>query len=198
MKLTSIISSAVMLAAASAAPYSQSASNFNGGDGAIGSGIRSTDNNNKAPQLYQHMRNGSNSIAGPIVNDYPWKNTCSGNGPSQVDPWNFWQCQCASFVAFRVRDRLNLDFDYEYMGAHWGDAKTWDEAARQVGIRTDQYPAAGSLAQLNRGGQGHIAWVHSVSNDGVLIEEYNAVTPYHYSTRMVAPNEFDNYIHIAG
>lgn len=129
------------------------------------------------------------AIPGPVTNDYPYSGSCSG-----ADPWAFFKCECTSFVAFRVNKRLGVKFTNQYKGAHWGDAKIWDEAARQTKVRIDGKPVPGCVAQTNAGA-GHVAWVTKVSGDKVTVEEYNYVHKKAYSTRTVAKSTF-SYIHI--
>ncbi|TQV99357.1 hypothetical protein V2A60_004835 [Cordyceps javanica] len=129
------------------------------------------------------------AIPGPVTNDYPYSGKCSG-----VDPWAFYKCQCTSFVAFRINKRLGVKFTNKYKGAAWGDAKIWDEAARQSKVRIDGKPVPGCVAQTNAG-PGHVAWVTKVSGDKVTVEEYNYVHKKAYGTRTVAKGTF-SYIHI--
>ena len=130
------------------------------------------------------------NIPGPVTNDYPYKNSC---GPA--DKWNYFKCQCTSFVAWRINERLGIHFTNQYKGTNWGNANTWDEAARRTGVRVDSTPVPGCIAQSNAGSAGHVAWVTAVSGDDVTIEEYNYVHPKAYGTRKVAKNTF-NYIHV--
>lgn len=130
------------------------------------------------------------SVPGPMTNDYPYKGKCGG-----VDPWNYYKCQCTSFVAWRVNKRLGLKFHNQYKGAHWGNANSWDEAARKTKVRVDNKPVPGCIAQTSAGKWGHVAWVSKVSGNSVTIEEYNHVTREGYSTRTVPKNNFV-YIHV--
>lgn len=128
-------------------------------------------------------------IPGPVTNDYPYKNNCGG-----VDKWRYYKCQCTSFVAWRINERLGIKFTNRYKGASWGDAKTWDEAARRSRVRIDNKPVPGCIAQTNAG-PGHVAWVTKVSGNSVTIEEYNWNVKKGYGKRTVPKSKF-NYIHI--
>ncbi|KAL2022209.1 hypothetical protein VTK56DRAFT_5819 [Thermocarpiscus australiensis] len=128
-------------------------------------------------------------IPGPIENDYPYKGSC---GP--VDQWNYFKCQCTSFVAWRINDRLGIKFNNQYKGVNWGNAYTWDDAARATGVKIDTNPVPGSIAQTDAG-SGHVAWVAAVNGDTVTVEEYNYAHPEAYGTRTVAKSTF-KYIHI--
>jgi surface antigen len=131
--------------------------------------------------------------AGEIKNDYPYGASTCGD----VDRWYYYACQCTSFVAWRINDRLGLNFHNKYKGAAWGNAESWDEAARQTGVLVDNKPVPGSIAHTNAGGggAGHVAWVAAVQGDSVTIEEYNYVNVEGYSTRTVPASTFD-YIHL--
>ncbi|KAJ2642554.1 hypothetical protein GGF44_001604 [Coemansia sp. RSA 1694] len=132
---------------------------------------------------------GSDSIPGPIKDDYPYPGQCDG-----IDPWHYYKCQCTSFVAWRINSRLGVKFHNYYKGPNWGNANTWDEAARRTGVTINSTPVPGCVAQTNVGTYGHVAWVAKVSGDSVTVEEYN-YKRHVYSTRTVPKSSF-NYIHI--
>ncbi|KAH7146983.1 CHAP domain-containing protein [Dactylonectria estremocensis] len=129
-------------------------------------------------------------IPGPMVNDYPYKNSC---GPE--DKWNYFKCQCTSFVAWRINERLGVKFHNQYKGYNWGNANEWDDGARATGVHIDDKPVPGCVAQTNAGQKGHVAWVTAVNGDTVTIEEYNWNNYRAYGTRKVPKNKF-KYIHI--
>ncbi|KAJ2027733.1 hypothetical protein GGH91_003648 [Coemansia sp. RSA 2671] len=131
----------------------------------------------------------SANVPGPIKDDYPYPGQCDG-----IDPWHYYKCQCTSFVAWRINSRLGIKFDNYYKGPNWGNANTWDEAARKTGVPINSTPKPGSVAQTNSGSAGHVAWVAKVSGDSVTVEEYN-YQRHKYSTRTVPKSSF-NYIHI--
>lgn len=134
-----------------------------------------------------------NELPGPIIDDYPYKGKCNaGNG---IDPWLYYRCQCTSFVAWRINERLGIKFHNKYLGAAWGDAKTWDDAARQTGVTVNNTPKPGAVAVRNSGTWGHVAWVTGVVDDLVSIEEYNANGSESYGKRTVAKSGFV-YIHL--
>ncbi|ORX69721.1 CHAP-domain-containing protein [Linderina pennispora] len=134
---------------------------------------------------------GESGSAGPITDDYPYKGQCDS-----VDPWGYYICQCTSFVAFRVNKRLGVKFHNYYKGPNWGNANTWDEAARKTGVAMNSTPNPGAVAQTNAGVYGHVAWVAKVSGNSVVVEEYNHSGTRRYSTRTVPKSSFDNYIHL--
>ncbi|KAJ1811878.1 hypothetical protein LPJ75_003930, partial [Coemansia sp. RSA 2598] len=128
-------------------------------------------------------------VPGPIKDDYPYKGSCGG-----VDPWRYYKCQCTSFVAWRINSRLGVKFHNMYKGPNWGNANTWDNAARQTGVPVNNKPVPGCVAQTNAGNYGHVAWVAKVSGNSVTIEEYNW-SKNKYTTRTVPKSTF-NYIHV--
>ncbi|KAJ2553233.1 hypothetical protein IWW35_001933 [Coemansia sp. RSA 1878] len=129
-------------------------------------------------------------IPGPMMNDYPYSGKCGG-----VDPWNYYKCQCTSFVAWRINKRLGVKFHNHYKGPNWGNANTWDNAAKATKVPVNNKPVAGCVAQSNAGSYGHVAWVAKVSGNSVTIEEYNWARKEGYGTRTVPKNAF-NYIHV--
>ncbi|KAJ2073165.1 hypothetical protein GGI16_008894, partial [Coemansia sp. S142-1] len=132
---------------------------------------------------------GGGGAAGPMKDDYPYPGQCDG-----VDPWRYFKCQCTSFVAWRINSRLGVKFHNHYKGPNWGNANTWDEAARKTGVPINNTPVPGCIAQTNSGSAGHVAWVAKVSGNSVTIEEYN-YKRHKYGTRTVPKSSF-NYIHI--
>ena len=69
-----------------------------------------------------------------------------------------------------------------------------DDTARKVGLTVDNNPAVGSVAQSDKGGYGHVAWVSAVNGDSVQLEEYNFNNKLAYHKRSVRKAGF-NFIH---
>ncbi|RYC12493.1 CHAP domain-containing protein [Nocardioides zhouii] len=111
------------------------------------------------------------------------------------DSWGFVLRNCTSFAAWRLRERGGVAFSNSYLGQHWGDARAWDEAARAVGIRVDDVPAIGAVAQSDEGRAGHVAWVSAIGPGTVTIEEYNHSVPGGYGSRTVPVGDF-RYLHV--
>jgi surface antigen len=139
----------------------------------------------------------SSEVFARAGDDYPYKNSC--NTAHDIDPWNFYKCECTSFVAWRINSVLGIKFTNQYKKQHWGNAELWDNAARASGVKINKTPKKNAVAQTDKSGSGlgHVAWVKSVSKDGkkVTVEEYN----YHkdkYGVRTVDKGEFENYIHL--
>lgn len=122
--------------------------------------------------------------------DYPYKNNCDG-----VDPWNFYKCQCTSFVAWRITEKLDIKFTNWYKGEHFGNANLWDKAAKAAGVSINKTPKVNSVAQSNDGENGHVAWITKVDGSDITVEEYNYEHKEKYNKRTVNKSKFDNFIH---
>lgn len=59
------------------------------------------------------------------------------------------------------------------VGSFWGNAKTWDDAARTQGYEVNNTPRPGSVLVEEFGFFGHVAFVESVSADSIVISEMN-------------------------
>lgn len=131
---------------------------------------------------------GNNKVPGEMVDDYPYKRQC---GPS--DEYSQRKCQCTSFVAWRIVDRLGIDFSkYD----RWGDAKQWDNNARNNGLVVNNTPVPGSIAQTDNGLLCHVAWVSKVNGNQVTIEDYNGSGgTERYGVQTVPASNF-RYIHL--
>jgi len=147
-----------------------------------------------------YVRTGSDGLVAPVCgsttptpsgmkDDYPYRGQTSG-----IDPWHFYKGQCTSFVAWRLNSRNHIQFTNGYKGQHFGNANSWDNAARAAGISVTSTPRVGDVAQSNAGSFGHVAVVARVNASTVVVEEYNYAHPNHYGTRTVARSAF-NYIH---
>ncbi|QUC07408.1 CHAP domain-containing protein [Arachnia rubra] len=136
---------------------------------------------------------GSSPAAG--VDDYaPVRRDREG-----LDDWAFYWGECVSYAAFAVRTYSpHKDFVNNWRGAHFGNAKEWDEAARKLGIRVDQIPTVGAVAQHSRNGYGHVAYITAVHEDGTFdVNEYNHGPRHKFGTRshVSIPKDFDVVIH---
>jgi surface antigen len=136
------------------------------------------------------------------VNDYP-SNLASAPKDSVIDPWDFYNRECTSFVAWRLNHNEGISFTNHYKGAHFGDAYTWASAAESLGIPVNGTPTPGSVAVYpsslaGSGGAGHVAYVLSVNNSAgtVTLEEYNFNVVGGYDQRTQAISALGvQYIH---
>jgi surface antigen len=133
--------------------------------------------------------------SGVIGNDYPYSGQTSG-----VDRWNMYKGQCTSFAAWRIESVHKVrGVTNHYRGQHWGNANSWDDAARRSGVTVASRPKVGDIAQSDAGGYGHVAYVAKVNSNGsFVVEEYNWAHPEHYGTRTAtrggAHGQFDTFI----
>ena len=123
------------------------------------------------------------------VDDYP-SNLKSAAQDSRVDPWNFYNRECTSFVAWRLNHDVGIAFHNWYQGHHWGDAAIWKRAALDSGVPVDNVAKRGAIAWWAKGSpgssSGHVAWVIGVTSSSITIEEYNYVTRGRYSQRTIS------------
>jgi surface antigen len=122
----------------------------------------------------------------------------AGNGWA---PWQYWQYgspvgsvrrhNCTTYAAYKLQ-RNGVAFP------GWtADAKDWDTKAQAAGTRVDQTPAIGAIAQWNGGGDGHVAYVESVSSSSIEItdDSYGANTTSRRRIGLTSGARPDNYIH---
>lgn len=132
------------------------------------------------------------------VDDYGPYWASRGNVEGE-DEWAFYWGECVSYAAFAVRTYSpHKDFVNNWRGAHFGNAKEWDEAARELGIRVDQTPTVGAVAQHSRNKNGHVAYITAVHEDGTFdVNEYNHGPRHKFGTRshVSIPKDFDVVIH---
>ncbi len=128
------------------------------------------------------------------ADDYPakYKNAAKG---AFLDAYGFYNRHCTSAVAFWLNNRLGVPFSCTYGGVWWGDAKTWANSAKQIGIPVDRTPAVGAVAYWTDGTYGHVALVTAVNGDKIVIDEYNYNSNGQYHTREISASNPAGYIH---
>mgnify|MGYP003385538327 CR=1 FL=1 len=129
-------------------------------------------------------------------NDYPYQTASTCNTSCVVDPWQFYERECTSFVAWRLNNDNNVAFSNNMRGpnqvvGHFGNAETWSANAVQIGYTSNSSPAPGAVAWYaanyhGAGSVGHVAYVDTVNQDGsITVEEYNAqAVPNDHSYRV--------------
>jgi surface antigen len=136
------------------------------------------------------------------VDDYPSR---LKNAPkdSLVDPWQFYNRECTSFVAWRLNSENLVAFDDYWQGQHWGNASHWKAAAVALDIPVDNHPTRGAVAWWSAGSAGssvgHVAWVETVGDGAITVEEYNYLHEGHYDTRTISSSSSlwpSGFIHI--
>ena len=123
------------------------------------------------------------------VDDYPARLKKAAQD-SLVDPWQFYNRECTSFVAWRLNSENNVPFTDYFEGAHWGNASNWKKAATSLGIPVDNNATRGAVAWWAAGSagssRGHVAWVEAVADSSITIEEYNYLHEGFYDTRTIS------------
>ncbi|HEX3932160.1 MAG TPA: CHAP domain-containing protein [Nocardioides sp.] len=136
------------------------------------------------------------------VDDYPSR---LKNAPkdSLVDPWQFYNRECTSFVAWRLNSENQVAFNDFWQGQHWGNASHWASAANALGIPVDDNPTRGAVAWWSAGSAGssvgHVAWVETVGDAAITVEEYNYLHSGDYDTRIISKDSSlwpSGFIHI--
>ena len=136
------------------------------------------------------------------VDDYPSR---LKNAPqdSLVDPWQFYNRECTSWVAWRLNSENQVAFNDYWQGQHWGNASNWKNAATALKIPVDNNPTRGAVAWWAAGSagssRGHVAWVQTVGNSAITIEEYNYLHEGKYDTRTISSSSSmwpSGFIHI--
>lgn len=106
------------------------------------------------------------------ANTYPWQGDC----PDKQDFYMTYQdgyalggyvCECVSYTGWKA---------YEFYGLYlsWGNAYSWDDAARAAGYVVDHNPEPNTIGQVDGYPYGHVFWVESVNEDGSInVTEYN-------------------------
>ncbi len=136
------------------------------------------------------------------VDDYPAR-LKNARLDALVDPWQFYSGECTSWVAWRLNSENLVPFTDYFEGAHWGNASNWSKAAASLGIPVDNNPTRGAVAWWRAGSagssRGHVAWVETVSDGAITIEEYNYLHAGKYDTRTISSTSSmwpSGFIHI--
>lgn len=133
----------------------------------------------------------TSSTTGSVArgDDYP-SNLKNAAPDTVIDQWRLYNRECTSFTAYRLSSVNNFTIPGAY-----GNGGQWGSRAKREGYTVDMNPAKGSVAWLDDGGYGHVAWVSNVIGNTVEIEEYNYNWNHNYNKRVVAKTSFTGYIH---
>ncbi len=145
------------------------------------------------------------------ANTYPWQADCPGRQDAYTTYWEDvygthkiggYVCECVSYAGWKAYEAYGI-------APAWGNAYSWDDAARLAGYIVNKTPAAGTIGQVDGYPYGHVFWVESVNADGSInVTEYNNYyATYLYSgnshfgdfgARTISANEVwqYNYIHL--
>ncbi|MCP3798974.1 CHAP domain-containing protein [Allokutzneria sp. A3M-2-11 16] len=131
--------------------------------------------------------------AAEAASGYPYANSAVG----KKDRWGFLTRYCTSYVAYRL-DKRGFNFSNHYKGESWGDAKTWDNAAKKAGLTVNKTPKVGAVAVWGSnmgGGAGHVAVVSKISGGKITVQEYNVRVSFGYGERVIGSIKPESYIH---
>jgi len=116
---------------------------------------------------------------------YPY---CGGQD-TMIDPWNLYNRECVSYVAWAIANRFGRDvepFHGDGNAYQWpGSAPAWSGAVRVSSPQPGDaviLPATAGFAPI-----GHAMLVESVNGDDILISQYNMYGTGQYSTMHIRP-----------
>ena len=125
---------------------------------------------------------------------YSYRNVCPApaGGNMVADKWNFYQCDCTSYVADRL-NKAGIDFNNSYKKVAWGYAANWKSAAKKAGLSVNGTPRKGAVAWFS---YGHVAYVEKVDGKKIIISEYNYEPSYDHNRREINASSVSSYLHI--
>jgi surface antigen len=112
--------------------------------------------------------------------------TCNLKGSAKdslIDPWNEYNRECTSFVAWRLHARNGFEMPFN------DDAGGWGPDASSRGYTVNSTAAVGAVAWYNATAKppyGHVAWVESISGQTITVEQYNIGNNGTYSESTIA------------
>jgi len=124
------------------------------------------------------------------IGEYSELGSCGSNGIKALG-------NCTWYAQGRV---LELGSNKYLANKFTGNAASWDEIAKNNALTINKTATVGSIAQHNRGNDGHVAIVEKINNDGTITISESSYAPcsanwnFLYRTRDVSVGEFENYI----
>ena len=128
----------------------------------------------------------------------------AGNG-MYMDQWNFYYEECVSWVACKVNEMWGTYNTFHNKmfgeGNPLSNASTWKNKFIQQGYSVDQNPQPGDIMwypATTSMPNGHVAFVHSVSNGVIYYSYYNDNGDHQYHQSSIPINTIGNkyFIHI--
>src|ERR1035441_738043 len=108
---------------------------------------------------------------------------------SVFDDWGEYNRECTSYVAWMLHSVNGFEMPFH------GNASVWKAEAQSHGYTVDTTPAVGAVGwKMTSATVGHVAWVESVNNGTVTVEDYNSDYTGHYGEHTVAASTYQ-YIH---
>lgn len=134
------------------------------------------------PDAVQASANIRAAVIGPSASAFAW-----GNAPVYgANGYDYGYCTW--YVANRISVPNN-----------WGNANTWAYYAAGSGWNVSKRPTVGAIAQTTGPGEGHVAYVEAVSDDGTMIKysDMNGLAGWGRvgtTVNWVPASHFNNYI----
>ena len=124
--------------------------------------------------------------------DYPWR-----NAGYSLSPLGYNYRQCVDFVAWRLnRDQGVTSAPWKWVWSNLtpsgGNASQWEKAWIAHGWPTSATPIVGSVAWFVGN---HVAYVHAISGDNVVIEEYNGTSSRSYAMRTIPISSVGRFLY---
>jgi peptidoglycan DL-endopeptidase CwlO len=124
--------------------------------------------------------------------DYPWR-----DAGYSLSPLGYNYRQCVDFVAWRLnRDQGVTSAPWKWVWSNLtpngGNASQWEKAWIAHGWVTSATPIVGSVAWFVGN---HVAYVHSISGDNVVIEEYNGTSSRSYAMRTIPISSVGRFLY---
>ncbi len=118
--------------------------------------------------------------------DYPWWNQTPNDYGGGLSPLGYYYRECVDFVAWRLnRDAGSTAAPWRWAWANLasGSAYRWESEWRAHGWVVSSEPVTGAVAWFP---YNHVAYVQSVGDGTVVLEEYNWNSDHSYHTRTIA------------
>jgi surface antigen len=124
--------------------------------------------------------------------DYPWR-----DAGYSLSPLGYNYRQCVDFVAWRLnRDQGVTSAPWKWVWSNLtpngGDASQWEKAWIAHGWETSATPIVGSVAWFVGN---HVAYVHAIDGDNVVIEEYNGSSSRAYAERTIPISSVGRFLY---
>jgi surface antigen len=121
-----------------------------------------------------------------------WWGTKYGAGWAAINSYGYHNCTL--YAAYRVAQNGVEDPGWN------GNASTWGSQAFDHGVRVDQSPGVGSIAQWNGGFYGHVAYVESIGPEYIEVTDDNYIDANtgwtdRWRVARTSPAWPDNFIH---
>ncbi len=129
--------------------------------------------------------------------DYPWPYEATDNDGGGLSPLGYYYRECVDFVAWRLnRDAGSTGSPWAWKWSNLtpggGSASSWKGQWERHGWTTSDTPIVGAVAWFT---YNHVAYVQSVGDGTVVLEEYNWMGSHAYHTRTVSIGSVPKYLY---